>query len=71
MAKECSPCAARAAAKAARGPAPWRTAGAVDAATSKHYEVLSAAGTPVGRQFSSLLAATEYARRIGGSTRAV
>lgn len=64
----CKPCAARAAARGTQ-PAAWRTANAVDAGTGKQYEVLTASGTVVNRRFDTLVAATDYARRIGGSTR--
>jgi predicted alpha/beta-hydrolase family hydrolase len=33
------------------------------------YEVVTAAGKSTGRKFSSLVAATGFATRIGGSTR--
>lgn len=46
-------------------------AAAAQAATAPSYEVLTARGAPTGRTFSSLVAATEYAGRIGGSTRPV
>lgn len=35
------------------------------------YEVITARGTATGRRFSSLVAATGYAQRIGGTTRPV
>lgn len=42
---------------------------AAQAATAVQHEVLNARGTPTGRKFSSLVAATGYAQRIGGSVR--
>ena len=44
---------------------------AVSAASGVYHEVLNASGAPVGRRFSSLLSAQQYADRIGGSTRPV
>lgn len=44
---------------------------AAQAAVATNYEVLTASGTPSGRRFSSLVAASSFASRIGGSTRPV
>lgn len=42
---------------------------AAQAAVGTMYEVLTARGATTGRKFSSLVAATNYARNINGSTR--
>lgn len=44
---------------------------AAQVGTSSMYEVLTAAGNPTGRRFTSFVAASGYAARIGGSTRPV
>lgn len=44
-------------------------ADATAAATGVSYEVLDSNGRATGRTFSSLIAASGYARRLGGSTR--
>lgn len=44
---------------------------AAQAGAGTSYEVLNARGAPTGRRFTSLVAATGYARNIGGSTRPV
>jgi len=68
-AKPCGPCAAR---SRAGGDPSFRASGAAaQAAAAPQYEVITAAGTPTGRRFTSLVAATGYANRIGGSTRPV
>lgn len=44
---------------------------AVAAGSSQTYEVVKANGTSTGRRFTSLVAASGYASRIGGTTRPV
>lgn len=55
----------------ASSPAARTSGAAAQAGSSTMYEVLTARGTPTGRRFSSLVAASGYARRIGGSTQPV
>jgi hypothetical protein len=47
------------------------SARAVQAGSFQEYEVLNARGQTTGRKFTSLVAASGYASRIGGSTRPV
>jgi hypothetical protein len=58
---------------AVRAPGRLMPAGAsgVDAGSYKEYEVITARGTSTGRRFTSLVAASGYAARIGGTTRPV
>lgn len=44
---------------------------AAQAATEQMHEVLDSRGRSTGRKFSSLVAATGYAKRIGGRTKPV
>lgn len=44
---------------------------AAQAATTSMYEVLDGQGRSTGRRFSSLVAASNYARTRGGTTRPV
>lgn len=55
--------------QAFRGPGSPNTRDAIAAASAESYTVLTAAGTPTGRTFTSLLAAQGYADRIGGTTK--
>lgn len=49
-------------------PSPAR---AVSSVARTFYEVVDQRGQPTGRTFSSLTAASDFARRINGSTREV
>lgn len=73
MGRECGSC-------GGRGSVPFRvpsSGGPVDpnatqaGSTVQQFEVLDGAGRGTGRKFSSLIAATSYAKRLGGSTRPV
>lgn len=71
---DCKPCAARAKTNRTatfRQPAGAASAAGAAAGTSGQYEVLNARGASTGRTFTSLVAASSYAQRIGGSTRPV
>lgn len=53
-------------------PAPNRTAQSARAAvvaSAALYEVLNSRGTPTGHRYTTLVAATAHASRIGGTTR--
>lgn len=69
MAGTCKPCAAGAARRATFRTPSSGSADAAQAGGSPVYEVVNAAGEGTGRTFDSLVAATGYARRIGGTTR--
>lgn len=44
---------------------------AAAAAGAREHEVLDARGKPTGRRFSSLVAASQFAQRIGGTTKPI
>lgn len=67
---DCKPCAARGAARAGTFRIPADGA-AAQAGAGSQYTVLTASGASTGRTFTSLLAAQQYAQRIGGTTRPV
>lgn len=46
-------------------------AGVAQAAALTEHEVVDSRGNGTGRRFTSLVAAAQYARRIGGTTRPV
>lgn len=62
----CVPCNQR---RGTAAPSFRASGAAAQAAAAPTYEVLSASGAPTGRRFTSLVAATRHAARIGGSTR--
>lgn len=45
------------------------SASAAQRAVESQHEVIDASGRPTGRKFTSLVAASSYAKRIGGKTR--
>lgn len=65
MGVPCKPCSARAAIPRLD----LARARAAAVASAPEYEVLDAKGKPTGRYFTSLVAATGFANRIGGTTR--
>ncbi len=74
MSGDCKPCAARARQNKTatfRVPAGAESAAGASAGSTATYEVVSARGTSTGRRFTSLVAATQFAQRIGGTTRPV
>lgn len=68
--RDCKPCARRGQ-SVGTFRIPADAGDAAQAGAGSSYEVLTASGQSTGRRFPSLIAATQYAQRIGGSTRPV